>query len=227
MAPVRVAAAVAEPSRVNQGNKRMKTVYAALAALALGSPAVAADFSGPRLEGDVGWDQPRFRVDTDHFSTREHDDGAVYGGEAGYDLRFADLVVGAVAGIDGTSAKDCRIGDLGRTCLRTGRDWAVGVRAGLVAAPRLLVYGKGQYVNVRLKGAFDDAVDTANDLSDRINRDGYRLAAGAELALLRNVYVKAEYRYTDYRHSFYDFGGDVGRADLSRNQIVGGVGLRF
>ena len=71
------------------------------------------------------------------------------------------------------------------------------------------------------------AVVGANSFADHINRGGYRLAAGVELALVRNIYVKAEYRYTDYRRTSYDFGSDVGRADLSRNQIVGGVGLRF
>ena len=205
----------------------MKIALAALAALAVSAPAFAADFSGLRVEGNVGWDQPRLHIDTDNFSAHERDSGVVYGGEVGYDLRYNNLVVGAVGGIDGTSAKNCTLDNFGRTCIKGDRNWALGARVGAVVSPRILVYGKGEYVNVRLKGVYDDATDASDSFSDRINRGGYRLAAGAELALARNLYVKAEYRYTDYRHTRYDFGGDVGRADLSRNQIVGGVGIRF
>lgn len=201
----------------------MKIVFAALVALTLGSPIWAADFSGPRIEANIGWDHPRLKVDLDDLSAHGHDDGVVYGGEAGYDLRFGRLVVGALAGIDGSSAKGCATTDPFRNCLKQGRDWAVGARVGAVVAPRTLLYAKGEYTNVRLKDAFDGA----GALSTHDNRGGYRLGAGVEFALTSNVYVKGEYRYSDYGHDRIDDGTDVGRADLSRHQVVGGVGLRF
>ena len=206
----------------------MKMVYATLAAALVGAPALAADFSGPRIEANVGWDRPQLHVDLNNFSAHGHDSGVVYGGEAGYDLRFGNLVVGAMAGIDATSAKDCEQFTTSQSCFKAGRDWAVGARVGAVIAPRMMIYGKGEYVNVRLKGAFNDAVDTVDNFSGHDDRGGYRLAAGAEFDLARNLYVKAEYRYTNYKDYRYDIGdADVGRADLSRHQIVGGVGLRF
>lgn len=205
----------------------MKIAIAALAALTLGAPALAADFSGPRIEANVGWDRPQVKVDLNNVSAHGHESGVVYGGEAGYDLRFGKLVVGAVAGVDGTSVKDCERFDTSRSCLKEGRDWALGARVGAVVAPRTLLYAKGEYVNVRLKSAFNDATATAGDSSVHDDRGGYRLAAGAEFSLSHNLYVKAEYRYTDYKSYRFDDGADVGSADLSRHQIVGGVGLRF
>ena len=47
------------------------------------------------------------------------------------------------------------------------------------------------------------------------NGGGWRVGAGAEFALSRNTFVKAEYRYSNYEGS------------LSRNQVVGGFGFRF
>ena len=201
----------------------MKIAVAALGALALTGPALAADFAGPRVEADIGWDHPRAKIDFDDLSAHGHDDGVVYGGEAGYDFRLGHLVVGALAGIDGSSIKDCSTSDVGRSCLKAGRDWAVGGRVGAVLTPRTLVYAKGEYVNVRLKSAFDDAVDTAEDFSSHRDRGGYRLGAGLEFALAPHVYVKGEYRYTNYRKD----ETEIGSADLSRHQIVGGVGVRF
>ena len=197
---------------------------AGAAALPLGAPALATDFSGPRIEADIGWDHPQAKVDLNNFAVHGHDDGVVYGGEVGYDLRFGHLVAGVLAGIDGSSAKSCTAGPLSN-CLKTGRDWAVGARRGAVVARRTLLYAKGEYVNVRLRDALETAATTIGDLA-RDNRSGYRLGAGVEFQLTSMVYIKGEYRFSDYQHERLD-GTEVGQADLSRHQIVGGVGLRF
>lgn len=209
----------------------MKIKVASLVALAasatLGAPAMAGDFSGPRIEAVVGWDNPRAKVDLNNARVRGHDSGVVYGGEAGYDLRFGPIVAGALVGIDGSSAKHCGSTATFTSCLKQGRDWAVGARAGFVVTPKTLLYGKAEYVNVRLSDAFSSAVDTAANFSTHDNRGGYRLGAGVEVALTSHVYIKGEYRYSDYKHQALANGADIGTADLARNQVVGGVGLRF
>jgi outer membrane immunogenic protein len=47
------------------------------------------------------------------------------------------------------------------------------------------------------------------------NADGIRAGAGLEYALGQNLFVKAEYRYSNYE------------AGVERNQVVGGFGFRF
>ncbi|HWK35066.1 outer membrane protein, partial [Sphingomonas sp.] len=85
-------------------------------------------------------------------------------------------------------------------------------------SPVALVYAKAGYTNARIEARYD--VGTTS-IRDHANLDGYRLGAGIEYKLSPNVYVKGEYRYSNYS----DLKGyDV---DVDRNQLVGGVGIRF
>ena len=187
--------------------------FALLAATAVATPALAQDgttFTGPRIEGIVGWDQLR---------NHGHEQGVAYGVGAGYDVQMG----GAVVGLEGElSTADTRhrqydvyaTGD--RLTAKAGRDLYVGARIGKVVGGRTLLYAKAGYTNQRARLIYDDGTSAGlNNFRDHTDLNGVRVGAGAEYALNRNSYLKAEYRYSNYEQGF------------SRNQLIGGFGVRF
>lgn len=183
-----------------------------LAALAMTSPAIAQSedtaFTGPRIELLGGWDR------VDHHG--ENGSGFTYGGNAGYDFGFGAFRVGPEIEIMGSTQKNCYAETGGRRCERADRDLYAGFRVGYAASSRVLLYGRGGYTNARFTDRFTITV-AGKPVStvDRDNRSGFRLGAGVEYALTERFFLTSEYRYSNYSDRF------------SRNQIVGGVGLRF
>ena len=60
--------------------------------------------------------------------------------------------------------------------------------------------------------------------------DGHCLTRGVgagEIAFGTNAYAKVEYVYTDYNGADVDDGDVVAGADVSRHQVLGGIGFRF
>ena len=194
----------------------MKTFI--LAAIAATVPAVAsaqdaapaAPFTGVRAEALGGYD-----------SLSEDVDGGVYGGAIGYDAAVGTLTLGVEGEITGTTAKvterDAIVAN-DRLRLKGGRDLYVGGRVGFLLSPTALAYGKAGYTNARINV---DYSGNANAFSQNLDSDGFRLGAGLELQVSPNVYVKGEYRYSNYKEI-----EDI-EVDQDRHQIVGGVGFRF
>ncbi|NML07603.1 outer membrane beta-barrel protein [Sphingomonas sp. G-3-2-10] len=202
---------------------RIALFAAALAAsTALAAPAFAQEtvdptFTGPRVEGVVGWD----RLDSGDTSGTEASDGVVYGGAIGYDIATGGAVFGVEGEITGSTNKQEGAGlivpgDSFR--VKAGRDLYAGVRVGFLAGPRTLIYAKGGYTNAAVETRYTSGLTTVTDSE---NIDGWRLGAGAEFNLANNIYLKGEYRYSNY--SSLD-GVDI---DLDRHQVVAGLGVRF
>ncbi|WP_445191044.1 outer membrane protein [Sphingomonas sp. Tas61C01] len=195
---------------------------AAAAAALVANPVLAQDvarapFTGPRVEGLVGYDNLRDGSD----GRSDGRDGVVYGAAVGYDVQ----VGGAVLGVEGEitdSSTNVRTSDLlvANDSLRldAGRDLYAGGRLGYAINPRTLAYVKGGYTNARLETRY---VSGATSQNDKFDLEGYRVGAGLELAVSGNAYVKGEYRYSHYGNvEGYD-------TDLDRHQLLAGVGVRF
>lgn len=199
---------------------RTKFIAAAatlLAGTAFAAPALAqstdAPFTGPRAEAVVGWDH----VKGDGTSSV---DGALYGGQIGYDFQAGSAVLGVEGEITGSTARRTEnnvlvAGDSAR--LSTGRDLYVGGRVGFTVGGNALIYAKGGYTNAKLNSRYTAG---ATDIRFDDNVDGWRAGAGAEVKLNEKVYLKGEYRYSQYKND------DAG-IDAKRHQVVGGVGVRF
>lgn len=182
----------------------------ALMACLIALPATAADFAGPRLEAHAGWD--RVQVKTAGTTRDPRKDGIMYGVEAGYDVAVGPtLRLGVEAELDFANAIE-KVAGTTRLKFDAKRDFGVGVRLGAAVSDHFLLYVRAAYTNARVR---DDAIGIPGTATRTSTRDGVRFGAGAEYAVARDVFLKAEYRYSNYARG------------LSRNQLVGGIGIRF
>ncbi|MBC2666508.1 porin family protein [Novosphingobium flavum] len=213
----------------------------AVSAVALPGIAAAQDgrepFVGPRVEAIVGYDHLRSGSSVDIDNTRDLKqsiDGVTYGVGVGYDAALGNSVrAGVEAELSDSTAKwdnnngKPNVFNLGR--VSADRDIYVGGRVGFVTSPSTMVYVKGGYTNARF-GLIGTNGTVSRD--QRLDTDGYRVGAGIEHQLSGNAYVKAEYRYSNYKKAEFDFNGttpDSSRfqIDTDRHQVVVGAGLRF
>lgn len=181
-------------------------VFAATAAISA-TPVIAqtkAPFTGPYIDVVGGWDRTQ--------TNSGHDDGFLYGGQAGYDLSAGKVRFGPEIEVTGSTQKDCNVNAGVTDCLKSDRDLFAGARVGYVVTPKALVYVTGGYTNARYAGL------AASNSSARVGAadlDGARVGAGIEYAVTEHVFVKTEYRYSTYSDS------------IDRNQVIGAVGFRF
>nr|WP_314447349.1 porin family protein [uncultured Sphingomonas sp.] len=186
---------------------------AAILAAAASTPAAAADFTGPRAEVTVGLDRLDFDLSALGTSDSAHPKGVTLGGSIGYDAPLGGgLVAGVEAGVTWSTAKRTFTNGTDTASLDAGRDFDFSARLGAQVGPRTLLYGKAGYTNLRLSA---DSNIAGVSLSSATNLDGYRLGLGVEQGLSSNTYLKGEYRYSNYEQ------------DVSKNEVLAGVGLRF
>lgn len=201
---------------------RIALFTAALAAsTALAAPAFAQEadqpFTGPRAEAIVGWD----RIDDSSTTGVDAEDGVVYGGAVGYDFQVGGAVLGFEGEATGSTTKQEAFGVLApgdSLRVKAGRDLYVGGRVGFLVGERALIYAKGGYTNAQVDTRYRTGTTT---VTDKETLDGWRLGAGAEVSLGGNLYVKGEYRYSNYTEA------NNTAIDLDRHQVVGGIGIRF
>jgi outer membrane immunogenic protein len=202
---------------------RKYLIGAALLSTAAITPAFAqesAPFTGPHVEGIVGYDD-----------VSEGDGDLMYGVNAGYDFQLGGVIAGiegefADSDVKGTGTDLLATGDTFR--LNTDRDLYIGARLGFAVTPSTMLYAKGGYTNAKFESRYDDGAGTI--YNNGITADGYRLGAGVEQKFNLfgpSGFIKAEYRYSNYKNL------DIGQndfdleTDLDRHQAVVGVGVRF
>lgn len=202
---------------------RKLLIGAALLSTALATPAFAqedAPFTGPHVEALVGYDD-----------VADGDGDLMYGVAAGYDFQMGGVIAGiegefADSDVNGAASDLFSTGDSFR--LNTDRDMYVGARLGFAVSPSTMIYVKGGYTNAKFEGRFDNGAGTI--FNNGVTADGYRVGAGMEQKfnlLGPSGFIKAEYRYSNYKN--LDIGeNDYDRQiDVDRHQAVIGLGIRF
>jgi len=192
----------------------MRIVYAAaVLAAASAVPAFAqnaapAPFVGGHVEAITGYDSISVEGDSDG--------GIAYGIAGGYDFSLGGTVrAGFELEAAESTAEECASNVLvagDELCAEARRDLYVGGRLGAVVSNNVLLYAKLGYTNARLGAAYDNGTTV---VSEAANADGVRAGAGADFVVGRNMFIRAEYRYSNYE------------SDFSRHQGVVGLGFRF
>jgi outer membrane immunogenic protein len=221
--------------------KKGLALLAAVSALGFAAPAYAQDdvnpaFTGPWVAGLVGYDNTRAGSDVDDDTTDDDFDDGINGVNYGIGAGFDFAMGGVVLGVEGewmeseASSQYDRSDDtgLGIDSLSTGRDLYVGGRVGFLVGKNAMIYGKGGYTNAKYNIlASDDLTDTRANFK----LDGWRAGAGVEVAVTNNLFVKAEYRYSNYTDGEVEAPNGVESdnfgVDVDRHQGVVGVGVRF
>jgi outer membrane immunogenic protein len=202
---------------------RTYLIGAALLSTVAVTPAFAqeeAPFTGPHIEGIVGYDD-----------VSEGKGNLMYGVNAGYDFQLGGVIAGiegeyADSDVKGSASDLITTGD--SFSLNTDRDLYVGARLGFAISPTTMIYAKGGYTNAKFEGRFNDGLGTIYNTG--VTTDGYRLGAGVEQKFNLfgpSGFIKAEYRYSNYKN--IDIGEDDFdlETDFDRHQAVVGVGVRF
>jgi outer membrane immunogenic protein len=197
-------------------------------ALCAAVPGHAADFTGVRVEGRVGYDRLGLKLSGNGNSGSSGKDGVAYGVGIGYDIGLSSrFIVGGEADVDLASGTQCARFNLNNQfCLGNKRDFEASGRVGYKFAGNPLIYIKAGYANARLPGLVS-TIGFAGTSADSANKSGYRIGTGVEVAISRMIYAKGEYRYTGYGTDIVAVANTATRIKLDRNQLIAAIGVRF
>jgi len=201
-----------------------RTFTAAVSALALvagltATQANAQGLRGIRAEAQVGYSQ---------FHSEGNKDGHIgYGAAAGVDFDLGGLVLGAEGTFWWAPAENKTIDGPGLAEHKTFEELGIAARAGVMATPSTLVYGKLGYVRNEQRKRFTPFNPGTTVLNSALpgayyenyKVSGWQYGAGVEQMLGSNIYAKVEGRYSDYK--------DKGNISGGTHTVTGLVGLGF
>lgn len=188
-------------------------LIAAFAAATVSTQAHAEAFSGIYAGAVIGYDKLSLKASTGGASATASGDGVSGGLVLGYNAKVSGqfLVGGEIEGVIGGG----KLTD-GTDTVKTNYSANIGLRAGFLATPKVLIYGKVAYARTQL--SFDGDTD---------NGDGVAFGGGVEFAFSDRITARVAYTRTSY--SIDDdaqaaFGADI---DINRDQVMGGVAFHF
>ena len=195
-------------------------IVAGVLAASLPVSAHAADFDGPYVGAQVGWQSEKMKNPDTSFGQVPIDDKkqSVTGGLfAGYDKKISDrVVVGAEAGLDFASDDEVQSSIAGISySVDPKYSFDLTARAGYLANPQTLVYARGGYTNARIRTTITDVA--GNRARAAARTDGWSArASSARLPItprrVLNIATPSSARTT---------------ARIKRHRVLAGLTYRF
>jgi outer membrane immunogenic protein len=193
----------------------MKTKFFAMccAAMLSTTAAHAETFNGFYIGGTVGYDKLSVKASSGGVSASISGDSVSGGAIIGYNATVGEKFVigGEVEGVIGGG----KISD-GVDTVKTDVSGTAGVRAGFLATPKLLIYGKVAYARTQL--SVDDESESGN---------GVAFGGGVEFGFSDRFSGRLSYTRTSYSVSSdaqAAFGTDV---SVNRDQLMASVAFHF
>lgn len=180
-------------------------------------PGVHVQWSGPYTGARVGYGSADHGDydDYDHYlgTSSEDINGAIGGFEVGYDQRVGRGVFGVFASYDFSGMETTiTVFDSPEFGLEKNGEWSVGVRAGVLVTPEVLLYGLLAYTHTSydIIGLDSDVYD----FSDDEDLNGVSFGGGIELAATENIFFGLQYTHTVYSDEFDAID------DLDENKVM-------
>lgn len=206
-----------------------KLILASAVALFAATPALAQDydaapeksaFEGVSIAALFGEDVLTIQENNQADTARD----IMFGGSIGYDHAAGKVIVGVQGEVTKSKAAFKASGlivpaDHFRS--EAGVDYYGGVRVGIEAGSKGLLYVGGGYVNSELKSIYTNGASTTSQTE---HKGGFRVSLGGEYQAKR-VFGRLEMRYQDLG-DYTIFTSPTGFA-RTHVQIVAGVGVRF
>ncbi len=238
---------------------RRQILLASVGAIAIAGSAFAADlpsrapppvylppvpiftWTGLYLGGQVGYawgSDPIDEVDAvfgDNAFFNDKPNGVIGGAHAGYQLQFAQWVVGVEGTVDGTSIHGTRTsGPPLIVTMSTRPDVQGSIRGRLgVAFDRVLIYGTGGAAFTNQTDGYSVGFPFFLQETDTKTRTGWTVGGGLEYAVTNNWSIRAEYRYSDFGRSpdfpfsSITFGNVSFTHHLTESQVQAGFSYKF
>jgi outer membrane immunogenic protein len=251
---------------------RRQILLASVGAIAIAGSAFAADlgpppvyvppppiftWSGLYIGGQIGYGWGKDSIDvTDtafgvpgfFFSDNENNpDGVIGGAHVGYNLQFAQWVVGLEGSVDGSSQNGTVTDGVTGLMKETRLDVQGSIRARIgFAFDRVLIYATGgaAFSDVRNNYVDTSGIVTGtpgNSEQDSKTRAGWTVGGGIQYAVTNNWSIRAEYRYSDFGNNkdfaftptisagslFSPTGSVFFTHHVTENQVQAGLSYKF
>lgn len=180
-------------------------------------PVILSDWAGfyLGLEGGYGWADDKF----DHFTgNNAKPKGGLFGGFAGYNWQYGNIVAGVEVDFDGA---DIKATDAGGFQHKTDELASARARLGYVVIPNLLAFGTAGagWGHTEVTGTLSGTTAGALD------QFGWVAGAGLEYKFWGPLIARAEYLHYDFAKTGPVFGGDNLKEKV--DVIKGGVSYKF
>lgn len=172
-----------------------------------------ATWSGPYAGVTLGYG---FSGTTDVGGLEIDTDGVLGSAFVGANYQFGNVVAGVEADLGYSDVN----GSNGGIESQSGVEGSLRARLGYVVTPDVLLYATAG-------GAAQDLEVSGGGVSDSNTMLGWTAGAGADVKVTENVFVRGEYRYTDFGSDDFNTAAGIQEVDSKDHRIQLGVGVKF